>query len=447
MGNRLPLFFIVLFVFGSIICTPTWAANEAVLAARNNVVRIVALDKNGNFAKGTGFAVGNIGEPVRYFVTNSHVVVPDVENGFYPAAIAVIFEDATKEETICGARVIYSSENLMPDVAILDIGIAVDYRESAKLLPRGNVRETDDVYAIGFPGTADDINDGGREKLPSKPENATTSKGIITKLIISNANTDCYQIDAVINPGNSGGPLVTEDGYVIGINTFRAIEGNGTNGAIYIDTLFPLFEQYNISYTLADLNRKEEAPKTLDNTPNPKQPSAIEPPAVSGVMLPFIMLVTIIGILGLVVIIIVVVAKKNSRPTYNEHEIQGRGPENYMFQVPVAPQTAKDPVLVGVSGVYASKRFPLQYGKITIGRDAALCNVVFNNNTPGISSRHCEVSYNHEMKCFMLIDLGSTYGTFKENGQKLTAGMPEIIRVGEGFYLAASQNKFIFAME
>ncbi|MDF2614673.1 MAG: hypothetical protein K0S71_2459 [Clostridia bacterium] len=479
MKNKLPLFFAVLVVFGSIFYTHTWAANEAVLAAKNNVVRVIALDENGNLGRGTGFAVGNPGEPVRYFVTNSHVVVADPAAGFYPEVIAVIFEDATKDETIFPAQVIYSSENLMPDVAIIDIGTPVNYRQPAKLLPQGNVRETDDVYAIGFPASADDISDGGNETLPSRPENATTSKGIITKLKISNTGTDCYQIDAVINPGNSGGPLVTEDGYVIGINTFKAINGDGTNGAIYIDTLFPLFEQYNVPYTLADLNQKEETPNTPSNTPEPQQPPAAnpsspnQPPAIEGpketppaskesrdptvgeAVLPFIILIAIIGAAGLVIIVIVVAVKKNSRSAYREREMPSQAPPSYppspqtpvMPQVQAPPPVTAHPMLVGVSGEYANKKFPLKYGKITIGRDAVSCNVIFNNSTPGISGRHCEVSYNQETKCFAVIDLGSTYGTFTENGQKLTPGMPNMMRTGDGFYLASAQNKFIFMME
>lgn len=483
------------------------AANEAVLEARNTVVRVVAFDENMNFSKGTGFAVGNIGEPVRYFVTNSHVVAADPQYGFYPVAIVIIFEDLTIEKSIYEAKVIYSSETLTPDVAILDIGTPVSYRQAAKLLPEGNVRETDDVFAIGFPASADDINDSGRETLPSRPENATTSKGIITKLKISNAGTNCYQIDAVINPGNSGGPLITEDGYVIGINTFKALEGEGTNGAIYIDTMFPLFQQYKIPYVTADLTSKGGAEEGNPAAPdaNPKASDALSPEAgdentkpsaeekgeekssnrkdpgseKADAFLYLIVGIAVVGGAGLVITIIIVASRRGSKSKgqaastpqsmnkpytgQNPYAMHKVPPPNEVKPVSTEPQQEpmsargamnhsaggmlQVPVLVGITGQYSGIKFPLQYDKVTLGRNPAECNVIFGNNTPGISSKHCEVSYSKARGCFIVIDLGSSYGTFTESGKRLNPATPEMMKPGDAFYLADTSNKFIFKME
>ena len=40
------------------------------------------------------------------------------------------------------------------------------------------------------------------------------------------------QTQTPINPGNSGGPLLSDDGRIVGINSFRATEGEGLNFAV-----------------------------------------------------------------------------------------------------------------------------------------------------------------------------------------------------------------------
>lgn len=63
----------------------------------------------------------------------------------------------------------------------------------------------------------------------------------VTSGIFSGARTlddqTILQTDAPINPGNSGGPLITEKGYVIGINTAILRDTQGIGFAIPIDVL------------------------------------------------------------------------------------------------------------------------------------------------------------------------------------------------------------------
>ena len=107
----------------------------------------------------------------------------------------------------------------------------------------------------------------------------------------------------------------------------------------------------------------------------------------------------------------------------------------------------KRAVLRGVTGKYSGQSFDLLKGKVVIGRDPATCNIVFDKNTPGISGRHCQVVYDPNEDCFIITDLGSSYGTFLGNGKKLTANVAEKLSTGDTFYLCDNANRFVVSKE
>lgn len=104
-------------------------------------------------------------------------------------------------------------------------------------------------------------------------------------------------------------------------------------------------------------------------------------------------------------------------------------------------------ILRGMTGSYAGQSFDLLKGKVTIGRDPTFCNIVYEKSTPGISSRHCQLSYNPGESCFVLTDLGSSYGTFLGNGKKLAPNVPEKLYAGDTFFLCDLSNRFLVAKE
>ena len=108
---------------------------------------------------------------------------------------------------------------------------------------------------------------------------------------------------------------------------------------------------------------------------------------------------------------------------------------------------SKHAVLRGVTGKYAGQSFDLLQSKIVIGRDPSTCNIIFDRNTPGISGRHCQVAYDPNADCFLLTDLGSSYGTFLGNGKKLTANVAERLLAGDTFYLCDNANRFVVTKE
>ncbi len=79
---------------------------------------------------------------------------------------------------------------------------------------------------------------------------------------------------------------------------------------------------------------------------------------------------------------------------------------------------------------------------VLIGRDSSCCKVIFPEGTVGVSRRHCSLQYDSLKKQFILTDLGSSYGTFLKNGEKLTPNNPYHLNSGDSFYAGVPSNAF-----
>lgn len=107
---------------------------------------------------------------------------------------------------------------------------------------------------------------------------------------------------------------------------------------------------------------------------------------------------------------------------------------------PAVQQVFNPASVVGITGVYSGQRFsPNVEGKILFGRDS-MATVRYQQGTQGISSRHCEIKIVEGVP--VLIDRGSTYGTFFADGSKLEVNRPYRISNGTVFYLATKENQF-----
>ena len=370
-------------------------------------------------ATGTGWAVGKPGEPVQYIITNGHVVEAAYA---YPrmydnvAGTVQVYYSAA-ENDFAQVEVVYYSPQTEKDIAILKLPTPTTKRVALTLRESDAVKMSETAYALGYPGDS-----SSRQTLPAYDLNdVTITKGIVSNRVSSNwATYEAFQMDVSIAPGNSGGPLVDEDGRVIGINASGAADPEtglmlGMNYAIIINELTKILDQERIAYTMAG---------ALGWVPN----------WFAYVFLP-------IGILALAggSLLLVMAARKSGAAAgmggRKKSAAKGRGP------------VGKSAVLRGVTGKYAGQRFDLLKGKVVIGRDPATCNIVFDKNAPGISGRHCQVAYDANEDCFLLTDLGSSYGTFLGNGQKLTANVAEKLFAGDTFYLCDNANRFVVAKE
>ena len=389
--------------------------------ARNGVVYIysVAYNDQGQSEAGwgTGWAIGKPGEPVQYIVTNGHVV----ERAYaYPKQYANITGDlkvyfsAAENDFVAGQVVYYSGFN-EKDIAIIKLPSATDKRTALRLRSSSDVKVGETVYALGYPGTAT----VGQDFKTFDQDDITLTKGVISKKMTPSFSTyDAFQMDTYISGGNSGGPLVDENGFVVGINS-AGIEASGIdigmNYAIVADELIKILDSERIEYTMAGGGLSWTQPW------------------FAYVFLPL----GLLALAGGAVLLVLTVRRGGA-------VLAAAGPGSGKAPVRGGP---KRPALRGVTGKYSGQSFDLSRGKVVIGRDPAACNIVFDKNTPGISGRHCQVVYEPNEDCFVITDLGSSYGTYLGNGKKLTANVAEKLSTGDTFYLCDNANRFVVTKE
>lgn len=202
---------------------------KAVLNARESVVRIVT-----EGAMGSGFALS---ENSVYVVTNHHVIEG-------AETIEVIVDD-TRWTT---ARVYVD----LPGKDICILKTDKPLRGMPGLPLRSDAVETGlAVYALGYPGAADDFS----QEFATGVDSITVTDGIVSAVRQSRAEglqtTWAIQTNAPISPGNSGGPLVDAGGRLVGINTFIMLKGQNVNGSIHVRELLTVLQQNDIPYRKA----------------------------------------------------------------------------------------------------------------------------------------------------------------------------------------------------
>lgn len=220
------------------------------------------------------------------------------------------------------------------------------------------------VYTVGFPGVAKNM----LTRTSSYGiADITVSEGIISKFAADDKGVERIQTSAVIQHGNSGGPLVTETGYVVGVNTNTV--SNASNEVNY----------YSIN--------SSELVKFLDKNNIP-----YETAKQGGIP------IAIVGIIAAVVVIVaaafvVISKKKGTAPA--QKAVSGQPKANqWAFLRSMAPQ-------------HNGLAIVLSAAPVLIGRDPVSCKVVYKEGTAGVSGKHCSVSYDAVTSEFIVTDLGS----------------------------------------
>ena len=187
---------------------------------KNHIVRVTNTIKDKDKIVGSGFFISS-----GYLVTNSHVV--DIEG-----EITILYSDGKTSK----AKIV--SNDIVSDVAILSVE-----EINAKAMNFGNtlnVKVAEDLYAVGY----------GLDLTGD----ASVTKGILSARR-SMAGIEYLQTDAAINSGFSGGPLLTKDGYVVGINSLandNATIGMAISSESLQNVINKLIEDKDVTYLTTD---------------------------------------------------------------------------------------------------------------------------------------------------------------------------------------------------
>lgn len=396
LKSTLMIFSALLLFFFS---NPVNAETRSIDELRNSVVRIICYGTDGGMYIGSGFAVG-LNEPVRHIVTNYHVVEPNLDG----VTILLSKEDQIEAKVIAFDQV--------KDIAVLELAQDLYKRPPMELGDSDAVKASHEVYALGYPGDADLIDD-----TPSgDPDDVSITRGIISK-ISTQGGRGIFQVDVSINSGNSGGPLLNEHGQVIGINTFKVTSASGINGAVKIDELIPILESRGIDYLSGEANSGGESSNKL---------------------------FWILGIAGLgflvlmiIIILLVIVFKKKGKKSTSV---------NPAPILPQAKSSSLKPVIKGVTGHFAGQTIVLDRHDLTIGRDANQCQLVYPISMDEISRRHCTVRFD-EMNHTFSIEDSSSNGTYLQTGERIPERKITQLRSGDRFYISSRENMFEVRLE
>ena len=95
--------------------------------------------------------------------------------------------------------------------------------------------------------------------------------------------------------------------------------------------------------------------------------------------------------------------------------------------------------VVCLSGPLRGQVYSLTTRGLRFGRDNT-CGVRLPDNTPGVSRQHCALRWQQGVP--VLVDLGSSHGTFLGSGQKLPPQYPVEVAAGTRFYLGDTNCLF-----
>ena len=185
---------------------------------------------------GTGFFIQ---DPSRladwYVVTNAHVVGS--------SRLVQVSWDYSEIPRLSNVRVLGVDE--YADVALLDVGpndfdwsgtdwdSGLDYLHyvGEGIKTSTNVQRGAEVLAMGFP-------DGGGGR--------TITRGIVSSESVYDQRyrqgINYIKTDTAINPGNSGGPLMTRDGEIIGMNTWKRADLENVGYALSMHEILSRFD-------------------------------------------------------------------------------------------------------------------------------------------------------------------------------------------------------------
>lgn len=399
----------------------------AVLAeAKKAVVQIYCLGEDGQQRSswiGTGFAVGELGNDSDIFLTNWHVAT---DNGNYsPNHVQIwilqencelneqTFEPDPYNSITCE---VLKTTSGFPDYAILRATEPIEGYKPLALLSSENVPDGQTVYSLGYPGVVNRIsaNHYGMDDI-------TATDGIISKHMLDKNNVQVLMHTAQISGGNSGGPLITENGAVVGLNTYGFGDTQGNMNrycAEYIDYAMEGLDELGLPYELYGQQENTAAEEPEEKTE------------------PFLLIAT--GIM-LIAVLLLVSQKRGKQQadkqttTAASPSSPGVPPQQPEKPAPQPPQKARVYLQLNNGPV-----FPVPASGCMIGR-ASDCTITLPANAPGVSKHHCKLIFQEDQ--LRLTDLNSSYGTYIHSS-RIPSGVPVVLKHGSSFCLGSEAYRF-----
>jgi S1-C subfamily serine protease len=216
---------------------------------------ILSQDKNNKpIGTGSGIIISKQGD----IITNNHVIDG---SDFLVIYIKPLAGDVT-DKNIIGSHLYMAKvikTNPTKDLAHIQLISPPDNLVLAKLGTNEDIVIGDDVHAIGHPdSTAWVYTRGTISQILPKYFWPTKHKATV------------IQTQTPLNPGNSGGPLITDNGVVIGINSFISTKLQNTNFAVSIGDVNAFLKENSSPSSPAPQN-----PFKKQQISNPKDPILI----------------------------------------------------------------------------------------------------------------------------------------------------------------------------
>lgn len=453
MKKKITIFILaVLVIITSAV--PAYAAFDSDTRESVTIVKIYLEEKTTGVEAesnwGTGFFVGKEGEDPQYLITNYHVIKNYVE--LWGAGELFSYTTDAGSTRMCRAKIrayfdsekyeeLYMVEyNESQDIAVLRLAEPTSLRKPLPLKRPDDSMVGSTVYAVGYPGLSENIFSGATTQFGTK--DVTVTSGIISrKFVEEGVGLRQLQIDCEIKPGNSGGPLIDEDGNVLGV--CRSSVKNANNERLYfavcIDDAISLLKKNDVEFT------EVTGGTTAKSTENGEETAATgatdaekttQAQATADFTLYIIIGIAAVVIIGAAAAVIILLIKNKKT-----------APAPAPVSAPPATDKTKTAYVRSLSMQHNGMRTKIGADRILIGRNRADCAIAFKEGTPGVSGKHCSVSYDSASSDFIITDLRSSYGTFLQNGKKLEPGTPHHLRAGDRFYLGDSENLLVLELE
>lgn len=174
---------------------------------------------------------GSVINPNGLILTNLHVV------GDAPV-VAVVFKPSVEGGEVTKADIHRGTvvrRDQVTDLALIQVAEPPANMTTIRLGTMDDISVGSDVHAIGHPtGEAWSYTKGIVSQVRRNYEWKAEDGLKHTALVI--------QTQTPINPGNSGGPMLTDEGTLVGVNSFKA-EGEGLNFAVSVDDVRTLLAE------------------------------------------------------------------------------------------------------------------------------------------------------------------------------------------------------------